>query len=394
MATLKEEIEAIKSLQDGIVKNKVANFAYTDEAYTKNKADGVEIYDVNQSQNIPVPDPDVLKVNPTVLTKGYRAQAASVTRMFMNHFFGRTSYNLNKVNDFFLSLLTKLSAYLGTANGIATLDSKARVPLPQLQNVTDTKGQANGIATLDSNARVPLSQLRNVTDTKGQANGIATLDSNARVPLSQLQNITDTKGKANGIASLDSKARVPVEQLQNITDTKGKANGIASLDSKARVPVEQLQNVINDVSASGNKTYSSNKIVSLNNDINAKIDEVANSVRNFESKHIYMNYISFSLSSNFGISEGEVYLNIVTPNLISTLDDFMNLGEPNFFNLVAGGFCKETEKGKLLPLISVVVFNKYNLRVRYMAEDFTSSKIVTLSKSSIVDFFSQQRTLL
>ena len=367
MATLKEEIEAIKSLQDGIVKNKVANFAYTDEAYTKNKADGVEIYDVNQSQNIPVPDPDVLKVNPTVLTKGYRAQAASVTRMFMNHFFGRTSYNLNKVNDFFLSLLTKLSAYLGTANGIATLDSKARVPLPQLQNVTDTKGQANGIATLDSNARVPLSQLRNVTDTKGQANGIATLDSNARVPLSQ---------------------------LQNITDTKGKANGIASLDSKARVPVEQLQNVINDVSASGNKTYSSNKIVSLNNDINAKIDEVANSVRNFESKHIYMNYISFSLSSNFGISEGEVYLNIVTPNLISTLDDFMNLGEPNFFNLVAGGFCKETEKGKLLPLISVVVFNKYNLRVRYMAEDFTSSKIVTLSKSSIVDFFSQQRTLL
>ena len=112
MATLKEEIETIKHLQDGIVKNKVANFAYTDEAYTENNADGVEIYDINQSQNIPVPNPDVLKVNPTVLTKGYRAQASSVTRMLMNHFFGRTSYNLNKVNDFFLSLLTKLLAYL------------------------------------------------------------------------------------------------------------------------------------------------------------------------------------------------------------------------------------------------------------------------------------------
>ena len=375
MTTLKDEIEAIKRLQDGIVKNKVANFAYTDEAYTKNNADGVEIYDINQSQNIPVPDPDVLKVNPTVLTKGYRAQASSVTRMLMNHFFGRTSYNLNKVNDFFLSLLTKLSAYLGKANGIATLDSNVKVPVEQLQNIIDdnpvdvttttnktysiskireivtqqaeelsnsirevleqlnsfinTKGKANGIATLDSNSRVPLSQLQNITDTKGKANGIATLDSNSRVPLSQLQNITDTKGKANGIATLDSNTRVPVEQLQNITDTKGKANGIATLDSNTRVPVEQLQNIIYDASARGNKTYSSNKIDAMNTNLNNKIDLL-------KSNKIYANYITIEFyypAKNMCV----VFCNLITPFKISNFDDFYDYLSQNSLHISANG---------------------------------------------------------
>ena len=268
MATLKEEIEAIKGLQDGIVKNKVVNFAYTDEAYTKNNADGVEIYDVNQSQNIPVPDPDVLKVNPTVLTKGYRAQASSVTRMLMNHFFGRTSYNLNKVNDFFLSLLTKLSAYLGTANGIATLDSNVKVPVEQLQNIIDDNPVD---VTTPTNKTYSISKIREIVTQQAEE-----LSNSIREVLEQLNSFINTKGKANGIATLDSNAKVPLTQLQNITDTKGKANGIATLDSNAKVPVEQLQNIINDASASGNKTYSSNKIDTMNTNLNNKIDSISN----------------------------------------------------------------------------------------------------------------------
>ena len=221
MATLKDEIEAIKRLQDGIVKNKVVNFAYTDEAYTKNDADGVEIYDVNQSQNIPVPNPDVLKVNPTVLTKGYRAQASSVTRMLMNHFFGRTSYNLNKVNDFFLSLLTKLSAYLG------------------------------------------------------------------------------------------------------------KANGIATLDSNVKVPVEQLQNIINDASASGNKTYSSNKIDTMNTTLENKIDLL-------KLKQIYANYIIMEIyDTSHNISR--VFCNLITPFKISNFDDFYDYLSQNSLSISASG---------------------------------------------------------
>ena len=279
MATLKEEIEAIKSLQDGIVKNKVVNFAYTDEAYTKNDADGVEIYDINQSQNIPVPNPDVLKVNPTVLTKGYRAQASSVTRMLMNHFFGRTSYNLNKVNDFFLSLLTKLSVYLGKANGIATLDSNVKVPVEQLQNIIDDSPVG---VTTPTNKTYSSSKIREIVTQQAE--------------------------------ELSNSIREVLEQLNSFINTKGKANGIATLDSNAKVPVEQLQNIINDASASNNKTYSSNKINTMNTTLENKIDLL-------KLKQIYANYIIMEIydtSRNISM----VFCNLITPFKISNFDDF------------------------------------------------------------------------
>ena len=318
MATLKEEIEAIKSLQDGIVKNKVANFAYTDEAYTKNNADGVKIYDINQSQNIPVPDPDVLKVNPTVLTKGYRAQASSVTRMVVNHFFGRTSYNLNKVNDFFLSLLTKLSAYLGTANGIATLDSNVKVPVEQLQNIIDDNPVG---VTTPTNKTYSISKIREIVTQQAEelSNSI----------LEQLNSFINTKGKANGIASLDSNTRVPLSQLQNVTDTKGKANGIASLDVNAKVPLTQLQNIINDASASGNKTYSSNKIDTMNTNLNNRIDTL-------NLKQIYANYIIIELYTTDRYP-CTVFCNLMTPFKISNFDDFYDYLSQNSLSISASG---------------------------------------------------------
>ena len=132
MGTLNEYLSAIKEVEDKIIANKVARFAYTDEAYTTNDANGVAEYDVNKAQNIPTADASVLKVNETVLSKGYRAQASSVTRMLLNHFFGRMSYNLNKVNDNVSSLITTLIGHRGTANGFATLDENGRVPDSQL----------------------------------------------------------------------------------------------------------------------------------------------------------------------------------------------------------------------------------------------------------------------
>ena len=132
MGTLNEDLSAIKEVEDKIITNKVARFAYTDEAYTTNDANGVAEYDVNKAQNIPTADASVLKVNETVLSKGYRAQASSVTRMLLNHFFGRMSYNLNKVNDIVSNLITTLIGYRGTANGYATLDSNGKIPYSQL----------------------------------------------------------------------------------------------------------------------------------------------------------------------------------------------------------------------------------------------------------------------
>ena len=132
MSTLNEDLSAIKEVEDKIIANKVARFAYTDEAYTTNDANGVAEYNVNKAQNIPTADASVLKVNETVLSKGYRAQASSITRMLVNHFFGRMSYNLNKVNDIVSNLIATLIKHRGIANGFATLDENGRVPDSQL----------------------------------------------------------------------------------------------------------------------------------------------------------------------------------------------------------------------------------------------------------------------
>ena len=144
MSTLNEDLAAIKAVEDTITANKVANFAYTDEAYTQNDANGVTEYNVNNAQNIPTADASVLKVNSTILTKGYRAQASSITRMLMNHFLGRLSYNVNKVNDGFANLLSALIKHRGAAHGFATLDENGRIPYSQLpESAMEYKGNWN-----------------------------------------------------------------------------------------------------------------------------------------------------------------------------------------------------------------------------------------------------------
>ena len=136
MGTLQEDLEGIDTIEDKVVKNKVARFAYTEKAYKDNDADGVEEYDINKEQNIPVGYASVMKVNETVLNRGYRAQASSITRMLMNHFLGRLSYNLNKVNDVVSSFIKTVKGHLGSANGIATLDATGRIPYAQLPEST------------------------------------------------------------------------------------------------------------------------------------------------------------------------------------------------------------------------------------------------------------------
>ena len=184
MSTINEDVSAIKTIQDGLVNNKVARFSYTQKAYIDNIVDGVDTYNVNNEQNIPNGTAEIMKVNDTIINKGYRAQASSITRMLMNHFLGRISYNLNKVNDNMKSLIDSLNSHLGKKNGIATLDANAKLLQTQLPDIL---GKANGIATLDANAKLPKTQL---PDILGKANGIATLDANAKLPQTQLPDIS------------------------------------------------------------------------------------------------------------------------------------------------------------------------------------------------------------
>ena len=138
------DLNGIKTVSDTLTNNKVSRFAYTQEAYTVNHANGTASYDPNQDNNIPLGTASNMKVNQTVIELGWRARASSITRMLMNHFLGRISYNLNKANDMINELLTKLIASLGTADGIATLDSNGRIPYSQLpESAVELKGYWN-----------------------------------------------------------------------------------------------------------------------------------------------------------------------------------------------------------------------------------------------------------
>lgn len=174
MPTLAEELTALKTEEDKITGNKVANFSYDDYAYTNNDANGVDSYNVDAHQNIPNGTASILKVNPTILTKGWRAQASAITRMLMNHFLGRCSYNLNKINDHFSTLLTKLMTYLGSANGIATLDANGYVPTEQL-DPTGVVKTVNSHTPSDGNIDVSKSDvgLGNVVNTGDSATPVS-----------------------------------------------------------------------------------------------------------------------------------------------------------------------------------------------------------------------------
>ena len=146
MSTLREDLIAIKEIQDGLVNNKVARFSYTHKAYTDNTVDGVNEYNVNNEQNIPNGTASIMKVNSTVLDKGYRAQASSITRMLMNHFLGRISYNLNKINDNMQSLLNTLITKFPTsfpANG-GTADTATRLQTARTINIQDSTATNTG----------------------------------------------------------------------------------------------------------------------------------------------------------------------------------------------------------------------------------------------------------
>ena len=158
--SLTSDLNAIKTVQDGVKDNKVTRFAYTANAYANNDVDGHSDYVATRENNIPLSDLSVIEVNQTVVDKGFRARASALNRMFLNHLFGRVSYNLNKINDLFNDLLAKIVANLGTPNGLATLDANGRIPYTQLpEDAMEYQG--------DWNAQTNTPTLADGTGTKG-----------------------------------------------------------------------------------------------------------------------------------------------------------------------------------------------------------------------------------
>lgn len=91
---------------------KVARFAYTQQAFDTDTVAGTESYNYNQEQNIPLADSEILQISDTILSKGLRSQASSFTRMGVNHFFGRCSYNINKLASHLKTLFETLISFM------------------------------------------------------------------------------------------------------------------------------------------------------------------------------------------------------------------------------------------------------------------------------------------
>ena len=89
---------------------RVARFSYDEQALTNDEVAGHSDYDYNRNNNIPTPD--VLQMSPTILSKGLRSQASSFTRMGVNHFFGRCSYNINKLASHLKDFFTLFKAFI------------------------------------------------------------------------------------------------------------------------------------------------------------------------------------------------------------------------------------------------------------------------------------------
>lgn len=199
MGTLNEDLSAIKEVEDKIIANKVARFAYTDEAYTTNDANGVTEYDVNKEQNIPTADASVLKVNETVLSKGYRAQASSITRMLVNHFFGRMSYNLNKVNDNVSNLIATLIGHRGTDKDVTAKTPRwlrfdfSAANKQTLKVAADTHIRVgNTVVHFDTDTSIDLSETINAETSPNGKDWYVFLDAEGHVTCSL------TKAEASG----------------------------------------------------------------------------------------------------------------------------------------------------------------------------------------------------
>lgn len=125
--------------------NSVTTFAYTEEAYNNDEADGHADFVESRGNNIPLADNSVIKLNTFVTNKGFRSQACSFPRLFINHFCGRVSYNLNKTVDVLYAFLEAMTNNVfASANGLATLGSNGRVPDEQItEDLIEYRGAWN-----------------------------------------------------------------------------------------------------------------------------------------------------------------------------------------------------------------------------------------------------------
>lgn len=268
-STMESALDSCKAKENPLADNKVANFAYDDTAYENNNADGVESYDYNAHNNIPKGTPLVMDTNQTVLDKGYRSQASSITRMLMNHFFGRISYNLNKTVDTVNGLINNMKTFWGRPNGFATLDASGRIPFSQLpESAIEFKGlwdaSTNTPTLADNTGTKGDFYIVSVAGTQNLGSGSIQFFVNDRVIYSGEVWTRLTSGDVqtvNGVHPQAGDVKNVIKLTQEQFDT------LSSADRAGKFFIVTTsyavgQSEINDNVTASDTTWSSNKIVS------------------------------------------------------------------------------------------------------------------------------------
>ena len=234
MATdVNKNVSDIKEAQDKLVdsRGKLSRFSYTEEAYASNEAYGVPSYNYTQEQNVPLATTEALETNATTINKGFREQASSIPRQLMNHFLGRTSYNLNKINDYFNSLIVQFLRHLSQDDNAY---SATAVYVPDdicfILDASHNKRTFRYAGTVAGSGHAPLKDNGeldtaywneiNVSTVNGKTGkviltgaDVAISGSNAIKISKVLGKISGSPNSANGTVKLDSSGRIPYRQL-------------------------------------------------------------------------------------------------------------------------------------------------------------------------------------
>jgi len=176
------------------------------------------------------------------------AQIEHRPRFFHHH--NKMSYTVSGI------LNSSQISSAGVAQGLATLDETANVPVVQLGNVGSTTAVSDNTTNIAA-----------INASKGVASGIATLDTTANVPVVQLGNVGSTTAVSDNTTNIAA-----------INASKGAASGIATLDSTSNVPAAQLGNVASlsvITTLQSDETTNASNITTLQTDVSTLQTDVS-----------------------------------------------------------------------------------------------------------------------
>jgi hypothetical protein len=104
--TTTDDIQPVLDKVTGLDANPPARFSFTQEAFDMDDVESPTSFSLSNKNNIPTSSQTDYTSN--VLDQGNRAQASSIPRMAVNHFFGRFSYNLAKLAQQFLAFIVAI----------------------------------------------------------------------------------------------------------------------------------------------------------------------------------------------------------------------------------------------------------------------------------------------